>query len=197
MIDLNGYQPLGSVIYQEHSESDDVISLDTSRLRTQHITEGYRDGITTGKADSLQGGFDEGFGLGANVGLKAGHLLGLLEGIVDALRESGLHSALTDQLLSTATKELSTNSIFAEEYWASDGNWTYTVQGSRDDGEVLFEDVASKHPVIMKWEKLVREEVRTWGLDQNLTVLGSDVSQSEAEASPARVQAISRQAVDW
>ena len=58
---------------------------DIPRLRQEHVTAGYRDGVTAAKASSAQAGFDEGFGLGAAIGSRAGLLLGLLEGIVAAL----------------------------------------------------------------------------------------------------------------
>ncbi|KAI2604914.1 uncharacterized protein GGS25DRAFT_403784 [Hypoxylon fragiforme] len=185
--------------YHNQAENDHAISLDSRRLQLQHTTEGYRDGIISGKAESIQQGFDEGFGLGAHVGLKAGRLLGLLEGIAAALRENPSHEAMAyaDQLLSRATSELSVDSIFAEEYWASDGSWTYPVQGSGSDGDVVYEDVASEHPLISKWSALVDQELKSWNLDQNLAIFSGDTVQSEADGASAPTQDISRQAVDW
>ncbi|KAI0848239.1 hypothetical protein F5Y00DRAFT_96204 [Daldinia vernicosa] len=150
----------------DQSENSQIFSPDTRRLQTQHTTEGYRDGITAGKAESMQAGFDEGFDLGAELGLKAGRLLGLLEGMVAALRENSLDSsAHMNKLLSDASKELRTEVIFAEEYWTSDGSWKYSVRGSGDDGEILMEDVAKEHPVMLKWDELINQEVRKWKLN--------------------------------
>src|SRR4051794_18720484 len=42
---------------------------DLHRLQQQHVTAGYRDGVTAAKAESIQSGFDEGFSLGAAVGI--------------------------------------------------------------------------------------------------------------------------------
>ncbi|TVY31571.1 Uncharacterized protein LSUB1_G008387, partial [Lachnellula subtilissima] len=54
---------------------------DVPRLKEKHETEGYRDGVSKGKAETVQAGFDEGYGLGAVLGLRIGKNLGLLEGI--------------------------------------------------------------------------------------------------------------------
>ncbi|KAI0384601.1 hypothetical protein F5Y04DRAFT_233195 [Hypomontagnella monticulosa] len=159
--------------FHDHLLVDNAITLDARRLQGQHTTEGYRDGITAGKAESIQAGFDEGFGLGAEIGLKVGQILGLLQGMAAALTECGSHdSAHINQLIVNATKELSVESIFAEEYWASDGSWKYTVTGSEGNDEILFNDIAREHPVIMKWERVVGQEIDNWGLDRNLTIVG-------------------------
>ncbi|KAI1097751.1 hypothetical protein F4804DRAFT_326628 [Jackrogersella minutella] len=159
----NIQQPSELTGYQNQSRTENSISLDTRRLQTQHTTEGYRDGITAGKVQSIQPGFDQGFSLGANIGLKAGWILGLLEGVNRALKETADHnSAKVDQLLSDAVKELNIDSIFAEEYWASDGSWKYIVKGSKTDGQILFEDVADEHPIITKWKLLVHQETKKY-----------------------------------
>ncbi|MCJ1437259.1 Essential protein Yae1, N terminal [Xylographa pallens] len=59
---------------------------DIPRLRSQHSTAGYRDGLSASKTPALQPGFDEGYTLGAVLGLKAGELLGVLEGVCAALK---------------------------------------------------------------------------------------------------------------
>ncbi|KAI1417130.1 hypothetical protein F5Y13DRAFT_80569 [Hypoxylon sp. FL1857] len=178
--------------------NDDAISLDTRRLQAQHTTEGYRDGIIAGKAESIQAGFDEGFRLGAHVGLKAGRILGLLEGVAGALKESGLHSsARIDQLLSDAKTDLSIDSIFSEQYWTSDGNWRYAIKGSKVDSEILLEDIAGEHPVVTKWDKIIEQEIKRWDLDEQLPILGSGMAQTKMEDSAPTTQIMSRQAVDW
>ncbi|KAI1140976.1 hypothetical protein F5Y05DRAFT_293892 [Hypoxylon sp. FL0543] len=191
-------QPPEPIDHHVQFQSDDAISLDTRRLQAQHTTEGYRDGITAGKAESIQVGFDEGFSLGAHVGLKAGQILGLLEGVAGALKESGYHgSTRLDQLLSHAKGELSTDSIFSEQYWTSDGSWRYTVKGLKGGNEILFEDLAAEHPIIMKWDTIVRREIERWCLDENLPVLVSGVPRSKVEDSANTTQTASRQAIAW
>ncbi|KAK8907766.1 hypothetical protein QC760_003649 [Botrytis cinerea] len=48
---------------------------DIPRLKEKHETEGYRDGVTKGKSESVQKGFDEGYGLGAVLGLRIGKII--------------------------------------------------------------------------------------------------------------------------
>ncbi|MCJ1396650.1 hypothetical protein MMC18_009542 [Xylographa bjoerkii] len=58
---------------------------DIPRLRSQHSTAGYRDGLAASKTPALQPGFDEGYTLGAVLGLQVGELRGVLEGVCAAL----------------------------------------------------------------------------------------------------------------
>ncbi|KAL2831122.1 hypothetical protein BDW59DRAFT_140437 [Aspergillus cavernicola] len=51
-------------------------------LRRQHVTAGYRDGISASKAEHVQHGFDSGFPVGAQLGMRAGTILGILEGVL-------------------------------------------------------------------------------------------------------------------
>ncbi|KAL3464328.1 hypothetical protein BJX64DRAFT_254726 [Aspergillus heterothallicus] len=51
-------------------------------LRRQHVTAGYRDGISASKAEHVQRGFDAGFPIGAQLGMRAGTVLGILEGLL-------------------------------------------------------------------------------------------------------------------
>ncbi|CAJ2503886.1 Uu.00g112800.m01.CDS01 [Anthostomella pinea] len=172
------------------------ISMDTRRLQTQHTTVGYREGITAGKSESIQAGFDSGFSLGANIGLKAGQLLGLLEGIPAALAE-GAHSTHANRLLADARTELSTDKIFDEEYWAPDGSWRYAITGSDGSGQPTSEDVANEHPLILKWSRVVEQEMRTWSIDPSLPILkGYAPVEEEGDAISAK-KATPREVVDW
>ncbi|KAK0753813.1 hypothetical protein B0T18DRAFT_484449 [Schizothecium vesticola] len=144
---------------------------DIPRLQQSHTTAGYRDGITTAKASSVQPGFDEGFSLGATIGSRAGDLVGVLEGVVSALSSHSQTSSssqpgspLTDEiqrvaeLLEQARKELSVQVVFGKEYWEEDGTWKYDVPGAEEGGWVLFADVAAAHPMLAKWEGVVKVE---------------------------------------
>ncbi|KAI5864814.1 hypothetical protein GGS23DRAFT_595508 [Durotheca rogersii] len=163
---------------REEAEDDGgAMSLDARRLRARHATEGYRDGIAAGKAGSIQGGFDGGFELGAHVGLRAGRVLGLLEGIAAALRGRGggrggpladAAAAAAERLLADAAAELTTDAVFAEEYWTPDGSWRYSVtprEGADSAVAVALSDVAGQHPLIAKWEGLATREIERWGLN--------------------------------
>ena len=191
---------------REQVHADQNLPPDTRRLQVTHSTTGYREGITEGKAQSIQAGFDEGYGLGANIGLKAGHILGLLEGITAAL---GQHSAgdadhpnehaRVNQLLVSARVELKTESIFDEACWTPDGSWKYDVESSRHDGEILFEDVAEAPPLITKWTRTAHEEMQRWDLHLELPALKSEEQPSEGDATPktVKLEQQSRQVLDW
>ncbi|KAL2758551.1 hypothetical protein ACRALDRAFT_2057928 [Sodiomyces alcalophilus JCM 7366] len=100
---------------------------DIRRLQTEHTTSGYREGITAGKAESLQAGFDEGFSLGAAFGSKAGQLLGLLEGIAQALVRHP-DAAVSREAMETAKEaraDLSTERLFTAEFFNTDGTWKF------------------------------------------------------------------------
>ncbi len=190
---------------RESSFVDQRLPPDIRRLQVTHSTEGYREGIILGKAQSIQAGFDEGYNLGANVGLKAGQLLGLLEGIAVALgqqctaRDYNSNASMhANGLLVDARRELKTESIFDEAYWAPDGSWKYGVKGTRDDGEIVFEDVANEHPLISKWTQVVNNEARRWNLSLDLPALKSQESLNE-EVVPkvVKVEQQSRQAMEW
>lgn len=159
---------------------------DIPRLRAEHATAGYREGITAAKAKSIQAGFDEGFSLGATVGSRAGQLLGTLEGIADALRvRRDDSSAEAERLLETATRELTKDAIFNPRYWDSDGTWKYDVIGSKGD-TVLFADVAGAHPVIRQWTLIVEAEMQKCNMRNDvLGALPEELSQ-EREPTPEK-----------
>lgn len=55
---------------------------DLPAVQRQHMTNGYREGLTDSKAKSMQGGFDQGYPIGHELGLKVGQVLGVLEGFL-------------------------------------------------------------------------------------------------------------------
>ncbi|KAI0522306.1 hypothetical protein F5B22DRAFT_470465 [Xylaria bambusicola] len=194
--DPPAHGPNASVFQGNHD-----ISLDTQSLQAQHHTVGYRDGITAGKAGSIQTGFDQGFSLGANIGLKAGQLLGLLEGISAALAEAG-DSDHAHKLLSEAAAELNPECIFTSEFWAADGSWVYPVTASHEGGEIIYSDVADQHPLIAKWSRIVRDEADRWQVDQTLPVLEpKGVSERDESAAlpetSTKANLSSRDAIQW
>ena len=72
------------------SQSQDHLSTDPSdlpALRRQHVTAGYRDGVSNSKGEHVQEGFDAGFPVGAQLGMRAGTILGILEGLARGLEE--------------------------------------------------------------------------------------------------------------
>lgn len=135
---------------------------DIPRLRSTHVTNGYREGIAVSKEQFMQEGFDEGYSLGAELGLKAGWCLGALEGIAHAVAARSIRSAeastvaVTTQgvrdMLQEAEAELRVQSLFGPEFFGQDGLWSYPVPHS-DNGEedVTFAQVAAAHPSVLKW----------------------------------------------
>lgn len=67
--------------------SSTVEPSDLPSLRRQHVTAGYRDGVTVSKGERVQDGFDAGFPIGAQLGMRAGTILGILEGITRGYEE--------------------------------------------------------------------------------------------------------------
>ncbi|KAI0401542.1 hypothetical protein F4802DRAFT_579540 [Xylaria palmicola] len=191
-----------------HGSADSVdMLLDTRRLRAQHNTVGYREGITAGKAGSIQAGFDQGFALGAHVGARAGRVLGLLEGIDAALADAGpadeRERLRAGDLLSRAAAELTPAGLFTAKFWAADGTWTYPVAPSRPGGEVVYPDVADQHPLILKWARIARDEAARWHVDQELSILEDDDDEPSARGDSAAPDAVSkpditsRDAIEW
>jgi hypothetical protein len=144
---------------------------DIHRMRSEHSTSGYRDGLSSAKSTTIQEGFDEGYSLGAAFGLEVGALLGMLEGIHAAVLALGDYMLEDEvkikELLDTARKDLKLEQIFSRKWWGEDGNWTYPVAEDMEDGSeaFTFKEVVRYHPMIMKWKELVDAEVEKWGLD--------------------------------
>lgn len=152
---------------------------DIPRLRSTHVTNGYREGIAAGKQGALQAGFDEGYALGAELGKAAGWVKGALEGLLAALAKdggdgssgaSGARAELRD-LLQTAERELDARVLFGSEYFGEDGVWVYGVpgqergeEGSLEGEQITFAEVAAAHPVLRKWRSIAGETASRYGL---------------------------------
>lgn len=134
--------------------------------------------------------------MGAVIGSRVGLVLGLLEGIVNAVPDN----KEMEKLLVDARRELDVLSVFGRDYWNEEGVWRYEVR--EEDGEdVLFKDVAMAHPLLSKWEGLVREVTARWGVD--LDVLGEEGEQAGQEREGKQVKrevkdvAKSKEILDW
>lgn len=142
---------------------------DIPRLRSRHVTEGYREGVAESKEKFIQAGFDEGYSLGAELGLKVGWCLGVLEGVCKAVEkaQTGSKQHLQDgtepgELLKNAQEELQMQKLYDPKYFGSDGIWVYDVPGTED--ETTFRDVALAHPVLSSWVATTRATVDRYGL---------------------------------
>jgi hypothetical protein len=144
---------------------------DIPRLRSEHSTSGYRDGLSTAKNTTIQEGFDEGYSLGAVMGLEVGIVLGLLEGIRNAVRSIGDHDVSDHErmmtLLEAARRELRMEEVFGKDWWSEDGTWRYEISGEgvEEMGDFTFKEVVDSHPVIRKWKGVVNGEAERWRLD--------------------------------
>lgn len=151
------------VLSTANSERSDI-----PRLRSTHVTNGYRDGISVSKAEHVQYGFDEGFSLGAVIGIKSGFLLGVLEGIVRAIQASATIAteAMEDVIAKfvLARSELGLQSLFGREWFGEDGIWKFDVKGKNEE-EVTFSDVADAHPLVDKWVKEVESLKKKFGFE--------------------------------
>lgn len=151
-------------------------SSDIRRLRTTHVTTGYREGIAQSKDQHIQAGFDEGYSLGAELGLKAGWCLGVLDGVFRALATripassspQGTEdpSAEVKLKLQSAQDELQMEKLFDKDYFGGDGVWLYDVPGQDDEGNdaISFEEVAAAHPLIRQWTTDASELARAFGI---------------------------------
>lgn len=70
---------------------------DLPSLRRQHVTAGYRDGVSASKSQHVQDGFDAGFPVGAQLGMRAGTVLGILEGLVRGYESRGSSGVVKKQ----------------------------------------------------------------------------------------------------
>jgi hypothetical protein len=154
---------------------------DVPRLRSIHVTNGYREGIAASKEQHIQEGFDEGYSLGAEVAWKAGYLLGALEAIYHALAKEMLATSAAmagnrivelaksteevKRMLEDAEEELKVEKLFGKDYFGEDGIWIYDVPGQEDEHEITFANVAEAHPVIRVWRERLRELCKGVNLD--------------------------------
>ncbi|KAK3110169.1 Essential protein Yae1, N terminal [Teratosphaeriaceae sp. CCFEE 6253] len=149
---------------------------DISRLRSTHVTNGYREGIAASKELHMQDGFDEGYTLGAELGLKAGWCLGAVEGMRRAVAPGGgeadvSHGPLRAEvgalsaLHSSAVRDLEISRLCGREYFGEDGLWLYDVPGPLDgEHELTFERVAAAHPLLRQWRSKVLQVAEQLGL---------------------------------
>ncbi|KAG9522199.1 essential protein-like protein Yae1, partial [Aureobasidium melanogenum] len=158
---------------------------DIPRLRSVHVTAGYRDGISVSKAEHVQHGFDEGFSLGAVIGIKVGFLLGVLEGVVRAIQSSAdINDKVKQDVIAkfvTARQDLGLQSLFAREWFGEDGIWKFEVEGG-DEGEVTFRDVADAHPVIGKWTTEIDELKKRFGVEFQMRARSEGDDEEETTA---------------
>ncbi|KAF2773835.1 hypothetical protein EJ03DRAFT_263822 [Teratosphaeria nubilosa] len=154
---------------------------DINRLRSTHVTNGYREGIAVSKEKHMQEGFDEGYNLGAEIGLKAGWCLGALDGIWRALPPAETSGPASEHSPTgpdvkkkclEAEEELKLERLFGRDYFGEDGIWLYHVPGAEDDSnDTTFGKIADAHPMVAKWSAVVADLAKK--LDLELSWTGS------------------------
>lgn len=184
----------GDAAPSAHFAAEPSLPSDMPRLEREHVTAGYRDGVTAAKGNSVQDGFDEGFSLGAEIGKRVGEILGLLEGIHEAAAAAGGD----EELVKRAREELAADKVFGKEFWFEDGTWRFEVAGEG----IVFADVAGAHPLVRKWEGIVEGEVKRWRLDldvlgESTEAAGQEVRVEEPELSLKPVAEAKKTALDW
>ncbi|KZV73669.1 hypothetical protein PENSPDRAFT_602493 [Peniophora sp. CONT] len=148
--------------------SSDVRDAEWTKISSDFTNAGYREGITSGKEDALQEGFDAGY---AGVGLPLGRTLGLLRG-----RASALAAFLSTQ----TTPEAAQYAAEARELADAFGRVRFTDIAPRDEEA---EAHALEH-IAMTGEDLDEsEEIREKRAMEQLEDLMGGVSTGAAIAS--------------
>ncbi|EEA19443.1 essential protein Yae1, putative [Talaromyces marneffei ATCC 18224] len=159
-------------------------------LRRQHVTAGYRDGITASKSEHVQRGFDAGYPVGAQFGLRVGTILGILEGLVGGLESTSSKTgpvkkrsvgnkqveeekdegAAKEQrqkierlkgLYKNALKDLDVEALFGGlQAGDRDGPDQRTAEEFTEESKPENRLREKAEPVVAKWEKLV--DVTKW-----------------------------------
>lgn len=138
---------LGSTSHADHAGDQPS---DIPRLRSIHVTSGYREGIAAGKDTSIQAGFDEGYALGAEFGMLSGRILGQLASLMTIVSTSSVLQDLT-RLYERAKEELAGEKLFAPAFFDEHGIWKYAIPDAESEDETTFRKVAANHPSIVKW----------------------------------------------
>ena len=88
---------------------------DLPSLRRQHITSGYREGLSVGKAKVIQSAFDQGYPLGMSLGLRVGMILGALEGLLatPSVQDDNGGNKKVEGVLNRARRELDVKNLLA------------------------------------------------------------------------------------
>lgn len=126
--------------------------------------DAYREGLASAKGQYVQEGFDEGYALGADLGLRVGYILGVLRGFVGAWNGHGQEAYdEVSRLYEEAQKDLAIERLLGQAWVDEEGIWKWEVKGA--EGDATFREVAAQHPVVKRWDGVVEELARRWGVD--------------------------------
>ncbi|KAF2225311.1 hypothetical protein BDZ85DRAFT_91670 [Elsinoe ampelina] len=150
--------PQSSPSRQSHAQGEHS---EIPRIRSIHVTNGYREGIAESKSTFVQEGFDEGYPLGAMLGFRAAWLVSFLDNFTRLLNRPD-KQALAEE----ARKELQIESILSPSYFNEDGIWSYNVPGPESEQD--FDLVSRSHPLIDKWSTRVQDLANSAGVEIEL-----------------------------
>ncbi|KAI9927875.1 hypothetical protein ASPWEDRAFT_173527 [Aspergillus wentii DTO 134E9] len=181
---------------------------DLPSMRRQHVTAGYRDGISASKGEHVQNGFDAGFPVGAQLGMRAGTVLGIMEGVLRGYESRASAAVVKKQpqrgaaggkeseeaiearrvkreqilkLYRSAVKELDVQAVFAG-MGGTLGNMMEPQEPRDNEGEEeSAEDQLARKggPVVSQWEDRVM--VAHW--EQNMDALEEKEKEGEDESN--------------
>ncbi|ODV85482.1 hypothetical protein CANARDRAFT_189000, partial [[Candida] arabinofermentans NRRL YB-2248] len=103
-------------------------------LKRKHAKQGYLDGLSRAKEESLQEGFDEGYRIGATLGAMVGEVLMSLTILLNA-------SKIDKNTYDTAVDELNIKTV---------------LQTNHFDSKLNIAD-ESQHPIIKKWSGICED----------------------------------------
>lgn len=130
---------------------------DLPALRRQHVTAGYREGLSIAKAKTIQAGFDAGYPLGVELGLTVGRVFGILEAIIAATEKSGREPDKLKTLLVRAKRELTVPN-FLEGVNDEDLGRDMATQQAND--QATHDGIGTQHAPIFAKEKV--EQLEEW-----------------------------------
>jgi len=87
---------------------------DLPSVKRQHMNDGYREGLSLGKAKVMQQGFDDGYPVGVMIALRAGKVLGTIEGVLTAKDASDTQKAAVRKTYEQARVELMISSLLKD-----------------------------------------------------------------------------------
>jgi hypothetical protein len=118
---------------------------DLPTIKRQHMTDGYREGLSVGKARVMQSGFDDGYPIGVQIAMRAGKIVGVLEGCLASKSVDGgegeERKAEVRKLYDAAKRELACTKL---------------LDGMRDDVVAEAKGVPEGVEVVLeRWEERV------------------------------------------
>ncbi|KKK14959.1 hypothetical protein ARAM_002607 [Aspergillus rambellii] len=161
-------------------------------LRRQHVTAGYRDGISTSKGEHVQRGFDAGFPIGAQLGMRAGTVLGILEGVLRGYESRAGSGVVKKQRAGGSSMQEETPAELERRRVTREAILTvYREAGKELKNEEEEEEEEEKpetqlarkgEAVVSKWEERVR--VGHWEENMDLLEMKSEGGAADADADP-------------